>query len=164
MIAYDTAPWGNFFFAEVGASAALVGLLFVAVSINLAKIVAAPALPGRAIEALLVLVLVLFVATFGLVPGQSNTSYGIEVLVTAALTWAATIIVQSRAPREPNEPRMWMASRVLTSQAATLPMIIAGISVLVGRGGGLYWTVVGVITSFSAALIDAWVLLVEIQR
>ena len=45
-VAYDAAPWANFFFAEVGASAALVGLLFVAVSINLKRILEVPGLPG----------------------------------------------------------------------------------------------------------------------
>src|ERR1700684_3719286 len=37
--AYDPAAWGSFFTALVTAAAALTGLLFVAVSINLSKIV-----------------------------------------------------------------------------------------------------------------------------
>ncbi len=162
--AYDLAPWANFFVAEVGASAALVGLLFVAVSINLTKILAQPALPGRAFEALVVLVLVLFVATFGLVPGQSIVAYGIEVLTSAVAAWGITLQIQRRAPVDPGHPKLWMASRVMATQAATLPMIVAGLSLITQRGGGLFWIVASVIASFLAALIDAWVLLIEIQR
>jgi modulator of FtsH protease len=163
-IAYDTAQWGNFFFAEVGASAALVGLLFVAVSINLAKIIAFPSLPGRAFEALTMLVMVLFVGTFALVPGQSTHAIGAEVLATALACSATIIVIQRTAPPVADAPRMWMISRVIATQLATLPMIAGGASLLAGRGGGLYWTVGGVIASFLAALVDAWVLLVEIQR
>ena len=43
--------WVNFFFAEVGASAALTGLVFVGVSINLKRILSLPKLPNRALEA-----------------------------------------------------------------------------------------------------------------
>ena len=162
--AYSTASWGNFFVAEVGASAALVGLLFVAVSINLTKIIQYPALPGRAFEALTVLVMVLLVATFALVPGQSSTPLGIEVSIVATSVWATTIVIQYRAPKERDAPRSWMISRVAGTQVATLPMIVAGCSLIVERGGGLYWVVVSAVASFLAALVDAWVLLVEIQR
>ena len=57
-----------------------------------------------------------------------------------------------------------MASRIVASQLATLPMIVGGVSLWTGRGGGLHWIVFGVVGTFLAALIDAWVLLVEIQR
>jgi hypothetical protein len=41
---------------------------------------------------------------------------------------------------------------------------VAGIA-LVNRGSeGLYWLVAGVVLSFVVAVIDAWVLLVEIHR
>jgi hypothetical protein len=161
---YSTAGWANFFVAEVGASAALVGLLFVAVSINLARIIQYPSLPGRAFEALVLLVMVLFVATFGLVPGQSMAAFGIEVSVTAVAGWALTVFLQFSGPRDPIVQRSWIVSRVAMTQIATVPMVVAGVSLLLERGGGLYWVVVAVVGSFLAALADAWVLLVEIQR
>lgn len=61
-------------------------------------------------------------------------------------------------------PRSWMLSRVVATQCATAPMVVAGGSLLVERGGGLYWVVAATIGSLLAALVDAWVLLVEIQR
>ncbi len=162
--ASPTAAWGNFFVAEVGASAALVGLLFVAVSINLARILQHAALPGRAFEALVVLVMVLFVATFALVPGQSPTALGLEVSLVAITAWGITTRIQYKAPKNPEDPRSWMITRVFASQLALVPMIVGGVSLVVGAGGGLYWVVAASIASFLAALIDAWVLLVEIQR
>jgi hypothetical protein len=50
------------------------------------------------------------------------------------------------------------------SQIATLPYIIAGIFVLVRGTGGLYWLVPAILFSFIKAILDAWVLLVEINR
>ena len=51
--AYSPADWTGFFSAEVGASAGLAGLIFVAVSINLAQIVKETHLVSRSAKALL---------------------------------------------------------------------------------------------------------------
>jgi hypothetical protein len=56
--AYSTVPWQIFFAAEVGAGASLTGLLFVAVSINIERILSFPKLPARAGETLTLLLLV----------------------------------------------------------------------------------------------------------
>ena len=79
--------WDNFFTAEVGASAALLGLLFVGVSINLARIISLPGLPNRALLALIILLTILVVSSLLLVPGQSLTLVGIEVLVVGLIVW-----------------------------------------------------------------------------
>ncbi len=105
-----------------------------------------------------------FVGTFALVPGQSLPAIGAEVLITALACWATVVHIQRKAPRDPGAPKIWMISRVAAMQLATLPMVVGGASLLAERGGGFYWTVGGVIASFFAALVDAWVLLVEIQR
>jgi len=51
--------WQSFFVAEAGASAALTGLVFVGVSINLSRILSFPKLPSRAFGALLLLLTIL---------------------------------------------------------------------------------------------------------
>jgi modulator of FtsH protease len=50
------------------------------------------------------------------------------------------------------------------TQFAVLPYIIAGIMVLSEGLGGFYWLVPAVVFSFIKAVLDAWVLLVEINR
>ncbi len=81
------AAWKNFFFAQVGASAALVGLIFVAVSINLTKILASRRLPSRAFEGLAILVSILIMSSLMLVPDQPTALLGIEVLIVSISIW-----------------------------------------------------------------------------
>jgi len=164
MNGYGTSGWENFFVAEVGASAALTGLLFVAVSINLSKVLAYPQLPGRAAETLIVLLCALAAASVGLVPGQAAHVLGAEVLGVGAIAWLVPVKMQLGVRTRPGDPRHWMLTRVLTHQLATLPFVACGVSLLAGRGGGLYWLVPGVISAFVAGVANAWVLLVEIQR
>lgn len=160
---YSTVGWENFFVAEVGASAALTGLLFVAVSINLSEVLKHPQLPGRAGESLLILSGVLLTSTFGLVPGQPRQLLAAELLLVGLLVWAFPIKLQVAAHR-PGVPRHWILTRVVTHQLATLPLLVACASLFAGIGGGLYWLVAMTVFSFADVLINAWVLLIEIQR
>jgi hypothetical protein len=64
----EAAGWSDFFVAEVGAAAALSGLVIVAISINLQSILTNPhVLPGRGGEALATLVGALMAASVGLI-------------------------------------------------------------------------------------------------
>src|SRR5262245_20612443 len=81
----DMSGWESFLLAEVGASAALAGLIFVGVSISLAKILASPRLPNRAFQALIFLLAILVICSLLLVPGQSVIGYGVEVLAVGLL-------------------------------------------------------------------------------
>jgi hypothetical protein len=69
MQGYDPAALAAFFAAVTGAAAALTGLLFVAVSINLDKILKGSALlPARAAETLAMLLFVVISCALVLVP------------------------------------------------------------------------------------------------
>ena len=55
-------------------------------------------------------------------------------------------------------------SNLVLSQIATVPYIIGGIVISTAGAVGLYRIVPAVIFSFLKAIVDAWVLLVEINR
>src|SRR5215218_4319907 len=99
MHAHTTDGWGELFLAEAGASAALAGLLFVATSINLTKILEVRGLVGRAGEAIVLLVAVLIVSTLVLVPDQPRVALGTELLVTGLLAWSILVVIHARAVR-----------------------------------------------------------------
>jgi len=137
MHAYSTAGWTELFLAQAGASAALAGLLFVAISINLDRILKGPSLPGRAGEAIVLLVAVLVVSTLVLVPGQSRTALGTELLVVGLVAWSILVVIHVRALRGrvgPTPTRL--GARVVMTQAAALPFLVAAVSLLLEAGGG----------------------------
>ena len=68
MTAYDPSQWSDFFVASAGASAALTGLVFVAVSINVDRILQLSGVPERALATLLLLLGVLVVSLTGSFP------------------------------------------------------------------------------------------------
>ncbi len=71
--AYDIEPWSELMVAVVGAMAALAGLFFVALSINVDQIVRLRRLPGRAAATVVMLVILLLAGVIGLIPGQSTS-------------------------------------------------------------------------------------------
>jgi hypothetical protein len=164
------SDWHDFFLATAGAAAVLAGLVFVGVSINLEMIMANPiyGMAGRAVEALVLLVAVLIVSTLLLVPAQGMVLAGVEVMAVGVAAWGAIVAIQllqlpNLRSLETTFRRHFVA-RVVLGQVATLPIVAAGVGVLLWGVGGLYLLVAGVMLSFFVAVEDAWVLLVEIHR
>jgi hypothetical protein len=163
--AYNPAGWSNFFAAQIGASAALAGLIFVAVSINLSQIVGNPPLVSRCAKAISILIGVLLAATLVLAPGQPLTAVGSELIVLGAALWiAATRANYLSSHKNPYVSRLQRIVHLVLTQCATLPFLVCGVSVLLQCGGGLYWLLAGFVFSLVTATVDAWVLLIEIQR
>jgi modulator of FtsH protease len=159
------AGWENFFFAQVGAAAALAGLVFVGISINLSKIMAYPSLVGRALEPLVLLLGLLIIASLMLVPRQSIQAVGIETTGVGMVFWlavSAVLVNQWRTLDSQYKPAFLV--HIVLAQAATIPFVTAGIVIFSGNIDGLYWIVPGVVFSFLVVFINAWVLLIEINR
>jgi hypothetical protein len=163
MNAFTPEPWHDFFVAEVGASAALTGLVIVAISINIAKIIENRLLSGRAAETVVLLTGVLLLSTLALVPGQPLGLFGWECLAVAAAMLAVVgiILVRALALYHPDE-RRWI--RVAITLGAALPTIACGVSLLLGEGGGLYWLVPAILVALTGGIANSWILLVEILR
>src|ERR1700749_662034 len=98
--------WTDFYVAEVGAAAALAGLLVVAISINLERILKYQFLPGRAAQTLVIVSAALVVGSLALMPAQPLLLFGWEALV-AGLVVAGTgardamITVRNRKTSDP---------------------------------------------------------------
>jgi hypothetical protein len=161
---FNLDTWHDFFAAQAAAGAALAGLVFVAISINLQRVLSVRSVQGRAIEALVLLVSLLIVGLLALIPDQGETALGIEFVVFGLILTAMLIAVSAGAANAGGATRRQYLFRLLIGQLAALPIVIAGISLLTADGGGLYWIALATIAGIVAGMIGAWVLLVEILR
>jgi len=163
VIAYQAAAWQNLFVLAGGASAALAGLLFVAVALNHEQILKRSSLPPLAAQSISVLIGVVILCLFGLVPGQPPAVLGGEVLVLGlglgAVVFVPTIRAMSRLDR-----LSWKVRRLAVSVLPTAPMLLTAISLIVGFGGGLFWALATIVAGLVTATFNAWVLLIEIRR
>ena len=157
--AYDPEPWHDLAVATVGAAAALAGLLFVAVSLNVERILKGRWLPRRAAQTLGLLTSLLLVTLFVLAPGQSRIALGIEIAAIGALLAVAAIRYPAASERQSGG--LWAPGVIVIPSVL---MLVAGVSLAVEHGGGLYWLLAALVCGFIGAVINAWVLLVEILR
>jgi len=164
MTSLQPDQWHDLFIAVAGAAAALTGLIFVAVSINLKQIIEYPGLPHRAVETLAVMTGVLLLSVFVLIPGQSRQALGIETLLLGGIAGGFLLVKRLRMPRKKDDPLVWTAAPLAVVLAGSVPMVAGGISLLADGGGGLYWFAAESMAGFVAVIFNAWILLVEIQR
>jgi hypothetical protein len=165
MSAYDAHEWIEFGVAIAGAAAVLTGLVFVSVSINLDKVLQVHGLPGRAGESIVMFAGVLLLSFALLMPGQSSTAVGVELVVGGVLLAALLLLIALPGLNRPTkQPLTWRITRLVLALTASVPVIVAGFSVLAESGGGLYWLAAGFALAFAAGIGNAWVLLVEVVR
>jgi hypothetical protein len=97
--AYDPAAWHDFGVALVSASAALLGLVFVVVSLHLGAVVDDPVLRRRAEIMLGLLATTLAASAALLVPGQSREALGIELMAIALIYISLSTLATFHATR-----------------------------------------------------------------
>jgi hypothetical protein len=157
--------WTSFFSALISASATLTGLIFVGVSIGLTKILAVPKLPSRALNALFLLVNILLISILCLIPGQCNMLTGGEILLVSVTCFVVTLMLNIDVIRGIEATYKGLSVRnLLFTQIALFPFIVAGILTFNVGDAAFYWLIPGIVLSIVKAVMDAWVLLIEIHR
>ncbi len=170
MLAYTIGEWTDFALAHVGASAALLGLVFVGISINLRDIIGSGTLVHRAAEAVMLLGTVLVVSTVVLIPGQRRAILSTELITIAVFAFAIIFFFQSDAvsqtadPGKGGPPRGSVAIRRTLGLGTAVLIGLAGITLAAEAGGGLYWLPAAILTAYVGSLTNAWILLIEILR
>jgi modulator of FtsH protease len=162
--AYDPAEWTDLFVATAGAAAALAGLLFVAVSINVERILSFKGLPERALEALLVLVGALVVAVLCLAPVEADALGWLLLAAGVVLVGSVARLQRISLPARHDPSARAAVAQVALALIATAPYVVGAITLLAEAGGGLYWILAGIIGAVVSSAANAWVLLIEILR
>jgi hypothetical protein len=159
------AGWSDFMVAAAGTAGALAGLLFVAVSINLTRIIEVPGVSGRAAEAIILLSATLAEALSCLVPHLSAAELGVALAIVSVPAWLAPVFIQIESVRDRTYVKpSYAVIRTALHQLAALPGVLAALSLWGFVPGGLLWLAAGAVCSMLVAIVNAWVLLVEILR
>jgi hypothetical protein len=162
--AYVAGDWASFALAITAAAATLAGLLFVAVSINLQRILSFKNLPARAAQTLMLFTTPLITGLFLVVPGQGAAVVAWELLITGIAVGGTQLWINARSPRSDQEtPLTWIVARASPVVSCGC-LVVAGGTLLAQAGGGVYWVVPSVLAAFIFGLVNTWVLLVEILR
>jgi modulator of FtsH protease len=157
--------WTDFFMTAAGASAALAGLVFVALSVNIAHILRYPNLPSRAAATIGSLILILVSCMAALIH-QPIQVLGIEILIFGlGGCWLQFVSARRGFVASPSRRPVGEAIfNAVMGGIQVLPFILAGLLLIAGLPSGLYLMAAGCIAIFILSVLNAWVLLVEILR
>ena len=164
-MSYQTAVsgWHDFFVIAGTASATLVGLLFVGLSLHLRIVLARSDARGLARVTLANFALVLFVALFMVIPeGQSSAATQLigSGLVSLAVT-APSLLAAIRSPRRSLRLHHLLL-RFSLSGLSYLAVIGAGALLLSSFTAAFSWLVIATVVLLFVSLRNTWDLLVTI--
>lgn len=158
--AYDPAAWHDFAVGLVGASAALLGLVFVVVSLHLKAVVNDSVLRRRA-EILLGLFATALAASAALlIPGQSREALGIELMTIAllyiGLSTLATVLA-TQSSRGVSRDRL---VRFILGELSAGLIFVGGLGLVVHALGGAYLVAAGIVLGVLSSMLATWMLFV----
>ena len=137
----------------------LIGLLFVALSINRAAIAAHPHLGGQARQAIYALASILVVSLLVLIPDQSTAALGAELLSGTLLNLLLAVPRQVRRLRAmPTTARIAFAPLVAVYDGAMLLIVAGGVAFAAGFHSALYLVAPAVIALALLAIANSWLL------
>jgi hypothetical protein len=117
--------------------------------------VSLPGVPGKAGETVILLAAALVGALVALIPGQSPLMLGLLLLAVGLPAWAVPTVVQLRGLRKREYYTVRSEIfRMAIYQIATLPVLLAGLSLRGHFGGGLKWLAAFVLLSLIVALCE----------
>ena len=158
--AYDPGAWRDFAVALVSASAALLGLVFVVVSLHLRAVVDDPVLRRRAEIMLGLLAMTLAASAALLVPGQSREALGVELMPIALAYMTLSGLATFRATRSSRGVSRDRVARFFIGELSAGLVFAGGLGLLVRALGGAYLVGAGVVLGVLSAMLAIWILFV----
>ena len=157
------AGWDAFATVAGDVAGALIGLIFVAVSIRIEVISKSAELRNRAAQTVGLFTAVLLVAGAIALPDQERWMVGIEMLVIAALTAMALILLERRVRTDNTKRPVSHMLDVIAPRTMTCVLLgVAGVLLLVGSAIGLYLIVLATAVAIVGGIASAWLFLTSI--
>jgi hypothetical protein len=169
-VSYQTAVsgWHDFYILAGTASATLVGLLFVGLSLHLRIVVVSSEVRSLARVTLANFGAVLFVAMFMVIPqGQTNVAFQlIGCGVVSLIITAPVLVAAGRGSRRTLAMRPLDRGRLVLrfglSIVSYLAVIVAGVLLISSFTSAFTWLVIAVVVLLVVSLRNTWDLLVTV--
>ena len=155
-IGLHPSAWREVYSILAPVSAALLGLFFVAISFHLHDVERNPTLRNRARINFIGLALVLTLSIAVLIPGQSNALLGAEFIVVMIGYFGLLTIGVWRVQRTGGGLRRQIWIRVIGQSVVALLAVVTGISLILGRGPGLFFMVPALLLVVPIVSFNAW--------
>ena len=147
-----------------GGAAALAGLVFIAMSINISIITRDVTHRNRAIATLTGFTAVFMVCALALMGNQNYRWIGFEWLIISLVPTITYILVYIRARKTGISSVGLSITRFIQGTACYSAQIIGSILLISGYVAGLYLAAVGMVLSFGFFISGAWLLIIGVYE
>jgi hypothetical protein len=158
MLLTEAEAWVDFYLVAGAAAAVLIGLLFVALSIN-REATTQPHFGGQALQAVFALVSIFVVSLLVLIPDQTDSALGAELLCGALFTLVRVVPRQKRRLIA-TPPTEWRVNALIVAvfDGAMLLILAAGVGLVAGFDFTLFLLAPAVIALTLLAIVISWTL------
>lgn len=157
---YRPELWSNFFVLVGTGSAALTGLVFVALTINLKGVVQDATHRYRAINMLSGFTSAFLISALALMGHQTYRTIGIEWLLVSALAAGINTYGYVQGYRLAGSRYALGRVRVVGGSACYLGQIIGALMLSLGASSGIYVAAIALVVNFCFLVSGSWLLIV----
>jgi hypothetical protein len=154
--------WGDFAVVMGAATAALLGLLFVAVSIRVETIAKSAELRNRSAQTLTLLLTGLLVAALLAIPDQRKGALGAEYLALALVVTGVALTLDRRAGSQSASAIGRRLDAINPTVVTCSLLVIAAVVLILGHKDGIYLLVPALIAVLVGGVVNAWLILVRL--
>ena len=156
--------WNNFFVMVGGGAAALAGLVFIAMSVNLSIITRDTTHKNRAIATLTGFTAVFMICAFALIGNQNYQWVGLEWLFFSLVTAVTYTRAYLRARKMGRSSVGLSVGRFMVGNACFVAEMIGSVLLISGYIAGFYLASAAMVLSFAFFISGAWLLIVGIYE
>ena len=158
--AYRPDQWRDFFVMVGGSAAVLLGLVFVALSLNVSVVTQDATHRYRAIDTLSGMAGVSVICALALMGGQGHVAVAIEWFVVAAISLAVYVHGYVQAARRGGSVAWLLGRRIVALVVLYAGQLVGAALLLADHVNGLYVAAVAMVGALAFMISGAWVLVV----